>query len=104
MSASSPTQSATDRGPGLWTIVAWAGLLLAGALYMVDPFEPFSCSAEPICFLAADGVEPGSLVEEAVNGATAIYDVSDTQKRQSGYLVWIRSHSPMARCWTSGVG
>jgi len=52
--------------------------LLAGALYMVDPFEPFSCSAEPICFLAADGVEPGPIVEEAVNGATTIYDVSDT--------------------------
>ena len=37
MSTSSPTQSAMYHRVDFWNIVAWAGLLLAGALYMVDP-------------------------------------------------------------------
>jgi hypothetical protein len=38
-----------DRGVGFWSI-AWKGLLLAGALYMVDPLEPFPYSAAPFAF------------------------------------------------------
>jgi hypothetical protein len=30
-----------DGGAGLWKILAWTGLLLAGALHVVDPLEPF---------------------------------------------------------------
>jgi hypothetical protein len=41
-----------------WKIVAWAGLLLAGALYMVDPLERLSSSVLPICFVAADSDAP----------------------------------------------
>ena len=69
MSASSPTQSAIGRGGGFWKILAWAGLLLAGALYMVDPVELFASPVAPICFVAAD--KPDSLVEIRVNGASA---------------------------------
>ena len=61
-SASSPAQ-AMDRGVGFWKTLAWAGLLLAGAIYMVDPVELFASSVAPICFVAADSHEPGSLVE-----------------------------------------
>jgi len=71
MSASSPTQSAIDRGGGFWKILAWAGLLLAGALYMVDPVELFASPVVPICFVAADSYKPDSLVEIWVNGASA---------------------------------
>ena len=53
MSASSPTQSAMDRGLDFWKIVAWAGLLLAGALYLVDPLELLCSSVVPIRFVAA---------------------------------------------------
>jgi hypothetical protein len=52
MSASSPTQTMMDRPIGLSKITTWAGLLLAGALYMVDPLELFSYSAAPISFVA----------------------------------------------------
>ena len=58
MSARSTTQSATDRGVDFLKIVAWAGLLLAGALYMVDPLELLSSSVVPICFVAADSDTP----------------------------------------------
>ena len=67
-SANSPAQSVTPRGLGLWKILAWAGLLLAGALYMVDPVELFASPVAPICFVAAD--KPDSLVEIRVNGAS----------------------------------
>src|SRR3954449_12596384 len=35
----------------IFEIVAWAGLLLAGALYMVDPLELLSSFVLPICFV-----------------------------------------------------
>ena len=54
MSTSSPTQGAMYHRVDFWKIVAWAGPLLAGALYMVDPLELLSTSVLPICFVAAD--------------------------------------------------
>jgi predicted transglutaminase-like cysteine proteinase len=47
-----------------------------------------SCSPipPPICFLAADYVEPGSLVENEVDGATTYYDASATNDEQAGQL------------------
>ena len=41
LSASSAAQSVEDRGAGVWRILAWLGLLLAGALYVADPLELF---------------------------------------------------------------
>jgi hypothetical protein len=39
-----------DRGVDFWKVVAWVGLLLAGALYMIDPLELLSSSVVPSCF------------------------------------------------------
>jgi hypothetical protein len=64
MSASSPTQSPMERGVEFWKIVAWVGLLLVGALYMVDPLELFSTSVVPICFVGADPDAPGATAIE----------------------------------------
>src|ERR1700674_5102571 len=87
LSAGSPAQSAMDRGVGFWKIRSWTGLLLAGTLYMVDPLETFSYSAAPpICFLAADRVEPGSFVENEVDGATAHRDASATNRKEAAQL------------------
>jgi hypothetical protein len=58
MSASSPTQSAINRGVDFWKIVAWEGLLLAGVLYVTVPLELLSSSVVPICFVAADSDAP----------------------------------------------
>ena len=64
MSARSTTQSATDRGVDFWKIVAWAGLLLGGALYMVDPLELLSSPVVPICFVAAEPDSPAPVAIE----------------------------------------
>jgi predicted transglutaminase-like cysteine proteinase len=86
-SASSPAHCAMDRGVGFWKILAWTGLLLAGALCMVDPLEAFSYSAAPpICCLAADHVGPGSLLENEVNWATAHHDASATNHEKAAQL------------------
>jgi predicted transglutaminase-like cysteine proteinase len=82
----SPTQSAMDRGVGFWKTVAWRGFLLAGALYLVNPFEPFSYSFAPICLLAAEYVEPGPFVENQANGATAHHDASATNDEEAAQL------------------
>jgi predicted transglutaminase-like cysteine proteinase len=72
MSASLPTQSATDRGVDFWKVVAWIGLLLAGALYMIDPLELLSSSVVPICFVAADSDTPApAAIEISVTSAAA---------------------------------
>jgi predicted transglutaminase-like cysteine proteinase len=60
MLAGSTTPSAADRRRfgswkfSSWKIGAWAGLLLTATLNLVDPFDVFSSSATPICFVAAD--------------------------------------------------
>ena len=58
MSAKSPTQSAMDRGVDLWKILAWTALLLAGALYVVDPLELLSFSIVPVSIVAAGSDTP----------------------------------------------
>ena len=55
-----------------WKIVAWAGLLLAGALYMLDPLELVSSSVVPICFVAADSDTPApEAIEISVKSVSA---------------------------------
>jgi len=78
MSAGSLTQSGKDRGVGFWRGVTWTVLLLAGALYMVDPLAPFSYSVAPFCFPAAGDPGADSFVQEEVNGPTTILYVSAT--------------------------
>jgi predicted transglutaminase-like cysteine proteinase len=57
-----------------WKIVAWAGLLLAGALYMVEPLELLSTSVVPICFVTAESDAPAPAAIESgltiVSGTT----------------------------------
>jgi len=73
MSAISPAQSAMHRGVDFWKIAAWAGILLAGALYMVDPLELLSSSVVPICFVAADSDTPErAAIEISVKNVSAI--------------------------------
>ena len=84
--ASSPTPNATYRGVGFWKILAWTGILLAGALYAVDPLEPLAYFAAPICFLADEYVELGPFVENEANGATARYDASATNDEEATQL------------------
>ena len=72
MSVRSTTQSATDRGVDFLKIVARAGLLLAGALYMLDPLELLSTSVVPICFVAADSDTPApAAIEISVKSVSA---------------------------------
>jgi hypothetical protein len=60
------------HGVDFWKIVAWAGLLLAGALYMVDPLELLSSSVLPICFVAADSDAPApAAIEISVTSVSA---------------------------------
>ena len=72
MSVRSTTQSATDRGVDFLKIVARAGLLLAGALYMLDPLELLSTSVVLICFVAADSNTPApAAIEISVKSVSA---------------------------------
>ena len=72
MSVRLTTQSATDRGVEFLKIVARAGLLLAGALYMLDPVELLSTSVMPICFVAADSDTPApAAIEIGVKSVSA---------------------------------
>jgi hypothetical protein len=82
----SPNQGAMDRGVGLWKILAWTGLLLAGALYMVEPLELFSYFAAPACLLAAEHVGPGLFVENKANGATVHRNASATTDEEAAQL------------------
>ena len=77
MLASSPTQSAMHPGVDFWRIVAWAGLLLAGGLYMVDPLELLSSPVLPICFVAAEPDPPGPVAIEI-----SVTSVSATTKNE----------------------
>ena len=55
-----------------WKIVAWTGLLLAGALYVVDPLELLSTSVVQICFVAADSDMPApAAIEISVTSVSA---------------------------------
>jgi predicted transglutaminase-like cysteine proteinase len=91
MSASSPTQSAIDRGAGFWKILAWAGLLLAGALYMVDPVELFASPVVPICFVAADSDTPAPEANEI-----SVKSVSATTKDDGSAQLFGMDTEPVA--------
>jgi predicted transglutaminase-like cysteine proteinase len=67
-------QSAMRHGGGCWAILAstWAvGLLLAGAVYMLEPPRLPTDSTLPMTFLAANESEAVSFTEDGTNAATA---------------------------------
>jgi len=91
MSASLPTQSAMNRGADCWKIVACAGILLAGALYMVDPLEVLSSSVVPICFVAADSDTPApAAIEISMTG------VSGSRKEEGSAQLFGMDTEPVA--------
>ena len=52
---------------GFWKSLAWSIPVLAGVLYLADPFKPISSDALPIWFLAADFAASGSFAEITPN-------------------------------------
>jgi len=72
MSASSPTQSAMDRGVDFWKIVASAGLLLVGALYMVDPLELLSFSLPRFAEIWIASLGPTLLITYQLHELTSV--------------------------------
>jgi len=64
LSASFPTQDATNPGVRLWAIVAWTGILLAGAL---SEFEPLLSYSTPASFVSADYQGTTPFTEDRTN-------------------------------------
>ena len=102
LSASSPAQSAMRGGGGLWQILAWTCLLLASALYMVDPLELSSYSVAPISLLAADYAGVSS-AENEVHAKTTHYDASAANDDQSDLLFGLETepvtNGPLLEKW-----
>src|SRR5712671_2936394 len=71
MSAFAPNQSAVRHGGSFFLAAAWVGLLLAGAVYALEPPRRLTDSAPPMTFLAANEFEAVSFIEDGTNAATA---------------------------------
>jgi predicted transglutaminase-like cysteine proteinase len=73
MSAFALNQSAMRRGGSFSAILAsvWAGLLLAAAVYTLEPPRLPTDSAPPMTFLAANELEAVSFIENGTNAVTA---------------------------------
>jgi hypothetical protein len=91
MSVRSTTQSAMDRGVDFLKIVAWAGLLLAGAFSMLYPLELLSTSIVPICFVAADSDTPAPAAIEI-----SVKSVSATNKDEGSAQLFGMDTEPVA--------
>lgn len=68
-----PNQSAKRHGGNFLAILAstWVGLLLAGAVYTLEPPRLPTDSAQTMTFLAANEFEAVSFIEDGTNAATA---------------------------------
>src|ERR1700730_3173338 len=72
MSAFALNQSAMRRhGGSFFLAAAWVGLLLAGAVYTLEPPRRPTDSAPPMTFLAVNEFEAVSFIEDGANAATA---------------------------------
>jgi predicted transglutaminase-like cysteine proteinase len=74
MSAFALNRSAMHHGGSFWAILASAwvvGLLLAGAVYTLEPPRLPTDPAPPMTFLAANELEAVSFIEDGTNAATA---------------------------------
>jgi hypothetical protein len=58
MPASSLARAAACRRVDVWKIVAWASLLVAGALYAVDPLDLLASRVVPLSFVADEPDPP----------------------------------------------
>ncbi len=71
MSAFALNQSAMRHGGSFFLAAAWVGLLLAGAVYTLEPPRRPTDSAPPMTFLVANEFEAVSFIEDGTNAATA---------------------------------
>jgi predicted transglutaminase-like cysteine proteinase len=71
MSAFALNQSAMRHGGSFLLAAAWVGLLLAGAVYTLEPPRRPTDSVPPMTFLAANEFEAVSFIEDGTNAATA---------------------------------
>jgi predicted transglutaminase-like cysteine proteinase len=80
--------SAMRHGGSLWTILAlaWAGLLLAGAVYTLQPPGLPTHFAAAVSFLAADEFEAVSFIEDGTNAATASSEPAARNDEQAAQL------------------
>src|SRR5262245_28929076 len=80
MPAGSSPKGATGRRVDSWKIITWVGLLLAGALYMVDPLEWLSSPVVLICFVATEPDTPTpATIEISGTSVSAIKDERSAQ-------------------------
>jgi predicted transglutaminase-like cysteine proteinase len=72
MSAFALNQSAMRHGGSCWAVLAsaWIGLLLAGAVYTLEPPRRPTDSVSPMTFLAANEFEAVSFIDDGTNAAT----------------------------------
>ena len=76
LSASFPTQSATNRGVRLWAIVAWRGILLAGTLSGFAPLLSPS-SSTPASFVSADYQGTAPFTEDGTSKGMEVSPLPD---------------------------
>jgi predicted transglutaminase-like cysteine proteinase len=81
-----PARRALNRGIGFWMTLAWAGLVLAGALCMTDLLKPISSNAVPIWLLAADSTASGSFAEIMFNDVRTRRDGSAADDAEGAKL------------------
>src|ERR1700690_875805 len=65
---------------------AWVGLLLAGAIYTLEPPRLPTNSAPPMTFLAANEFEAVSFIEDGTNAATAPSEAAERNDEQAAQL------------------
>ena len=83
----------------------YPGLLLAGALYAVDPVALSSSSVAPICLLPADSGGPGSSMDVGIKRASAHHDGSTPSDEETGQLFAMETEPvTTAPYWTNGAG
>jgi predicted transglutaminase-like cysteine proteinase len=73
MSARALDRSTMRHGGSFWAVFAsaWAGVLLAGAVYTLEPPGLATDSAPPVTLLAANEFEAVSFIEDGTNAVTA---------------------------------
>ena len=88
MSAFTLNQSVMRHGGSCWAVLAsaWIGLLLAGAVYTLEPPSRPTDSAPPMTFLAASEFEAVAFIDDGTNAATAPSEAPARNDAQAAQL------------------
>jgi predicted transglutaminase-like cysteine proteinase len=91
--AGTQDQSAIRRGGSRWTILAsaWIGLLLAGAVYTLEPPTLPTDSAPSTALLVADEFEAVSFIESGTNAATTPSEPAERNDEQAAQLFGMKT-------------